>query len=79
MIAAVSVLGRILSILALISLFWIGAVKAQAIPKSIQQGGSDAALRDRKNAWTVGITSDAIQEGLKIAADVLSAPCGRRR
>jgi hypothetical protein len=48
MIAAVSVLGRILSILALISLFWIDAVKAQAILKSIQQGGSDAALRAAK-------------------------------
>jgi TRAP-type uncharacterized transport system substrate-binding protein len=28
---------------------------AQTIPKSIQEGGSDAALRDKKNAWTVGI------------------------
>jgi TRAP-type uncharacterized transport system substrate-binding protein len=28
---------------------------AQVIPRSIQEGGSDAALRERKNAWTVGI------------------------
>ncbi|MFY9835074.1 MAG: TAXI family TRAP transporter solute-binding subunit [Xanthobacteraceae bacterium] len=28
---------------------------AQSIPKSIQEGGSDAALREKKNAWTVGI------------------------
>ena len=28
---------------------------AQVIPKSIREGGTDAALRDRKNAWTVGI------------------------
>jgi uncharacterized protein len=28
---------------------------AQVIPKSIQEGGTDAALRERKNAWTVGI------------------------
>jgi hypothetical protein len=28
---------------------------AQVIPKSIQEGGSDADLRARKNAWTVGI------------------------
>ena len=28
---------------------------AQTIPKSIQEGGSDAALREKKNAWTVGI------------------------
>jgi len=30
-------------------------VTAQVVPKSIQQGGSDAELRERKNAWTVGI------------------------
>jgi TRAP-type uncharacterized transport system substrate-binding protein len=28
---------------------------AQVVPKSIREGGTDAALRDRKNAWTVGI------------------------
>jgi TRAP-type uncharacterized transport system substrate-binding protein len=28
---------------------------AQVLPKSIREGGTDAALRDRKNAWTVGI------------------------
>jgi TRAP-type uncharacterized transport system substrate-binding protein len=37
-----------------ISLFGAN-VAAQVIPKSIQEGGSEAALRDRKNAWTVGI------------------------
>jgi TRAP-type uncharacterized transport system substrate-binding protein len=28
---------------------------AQVVPKSIREGGTDAALRERKNAWTVGI------------------------
>jgi TRAP-type uncharacterized transport system substrate-binding protein len=28
---------------------------AQVIPQSIQEGGTDAALREKKNAWTVGI------------------------
>ena len=37
-----------------ISLFSVN-LAAQVIPKSIQEGGSDAALRERKNAWTVGI------------------------
>ncbi len=37
-----------------ISLF-SAKLAAQVIPKSIQEGGSEAALRDRKNAWTVGI------------------------
>lgn len=30
-------------------------VAAQVIPRSIQEGGTDAALREKKNAWTVGI------------------------
>ena len=29
--------------------------RAQAIPKSLEQGGSDTTQRDRRNAWTVGI------------------------
>jgi TRAP-type uncharacterized transport system substrate-binding protein len=33
---------------------------AQVIPKSIQEGGTDAALRQRKNAWTVGIVGGLI-------------------
>jgi TRAP-type uncharacterized transport system substrate-binding protein len=37
-----------------ISLFSVN-LAAQVIPKSIQQGGSDAALREKKNATTVGI------------------------
>jgi TRAP-type uncharacterized transport system substrate-binding protein len=28
---------------------------AQVIPRSLQEGGTDAALREKKNAWTVGI------------------------
>src|SRR5260370_37144423 len=30
-------------------------VQAQAIPKSLEQGGPDAELRARKNQWTVGV------------------------
>jgi TRAP transporter TAXI family solute receptor len=30
-------------------------VYGQAVPKSLQEGGSDAVMRDRKNAWTIGI------------------------
>ena len=37
-----------------ISLFSVD-LAAQVIPKSLQEGGSDADLRVRKNAWTVGI------------------------
>lgn len=42
-----------------ICLFGLNAT-AQVIPKSIQQGGTDAAMRDRKNAWTVGIVGGLI-------------------
>ncbi len=29
--------------------------QAQAVPKSLEEGGSDAAQRSRKNSWTVGV------------------------
>jgi TRAP-type uncharacterized transport system substrate-binding protein len=29
--------------------------QAQVVPKSLEQGGTDAALKQRKNAWTVGV------------------------
>ena len=32
-----------------------GNLSAQVVPKSISTGGSDAAMREQKNAWTVGI------------------------
>src|SRR5499433_365335 len=67
-----AVLSRILLIVALISLFWIDAAKAQAIPKSIQQGGSDAALKTRKNAWTVGIAGGLIDGTYMRFADELA-------
>ena len=38
--------------------FGIGLVataQAQSVPKSIAQGGTDAAMRIRRNSWTVGI------------------------
>src|SRR5215472_10357855 len=63
---------RILLIVALMSLFWIDAAKAQAIPKSIQQGGSDAAIRERKNAWTVGIAGGLIDGTYMRFADELA-------
>src|SRR5215831_5285986 len=67
-----TVLSRILLIVALISLFWIDAAKAQAIPKSIQQGGSDSAIRARKNAWTLGIAGGLIDGTYMRFADELA-------
>jgi TRAP transporter TAXI family solute receptor len=33
----------------------LSAARAQAIPKSLEEGGSDAAQRYKKNNWTVGV------------------------
>jgi TRAP-type uncharacterized transport system substrate-binding protein len=33
----------------------IGAAQAQAIPKSLSEGGTDAVMRFNKNNWTVGV------------------------
>jgi TRAP-type uncharacterized transport system substrate-binding protein len=48
----------IVLMLAHLGSFEIGLVataQAQSVPKSIEQGGTDAASRVRKNAWTVGV------------------------
>src|SRR5262252_6199855 len=67
-----AVLSRILLILALTSLFRIDGANAQAIPKSIQQGGSDAAIKERKNAWTVGMAGGLIDGTYMRFADELA-------
>src|SRR5215471_2275357 len=61
-----------LLILALISLFRIDAANAQAIPKSIQQGSSDWAIKERKNAWMVGIAGGLIDGTYMRFADELA-------
>src|SRR6266478_7793750 len=67
------VLIRILFIIAiaLTALFRIDGANAQTIPKSIQQGGSDAAMKERKNAWTVGVAGGLIDGTYMRFADEL--------
>jgi TRAP-type uncharacterized transport system substrate-binding protein len=67
------VLIRILFIIAiaLTALFRIDGANAQTIPKSIQQGGSDAAIKERKNAWTVGVAGGLIDGTYMRFADEL--------
>ncbi len=67
------VLIRILFIIAiaLTALFRVAGANAQTIPKSIQQGGSDAAIRERKNAWTVGVAGGLIDGTYMRFADEL--------
>ena len=64
-------LSSILFIAALISFFQMDLATAQAIPKSIQQGGSDWVIRERKNAWTVGIAGGLIDGTYMRFADEL--------
>jgi uncharacterized protein len=64
-------LSSALLIVGLISLFQVDVANAQAIPKSIQQGGSDAVIRERKNAWTVGIAGGLIDGTYMRFADEL--------
>jgi TRAP-type uncharacterized transport system substrate-binding protein len=45
---------------------------AQAIPKSLEAGGSDAALRDRKNQWTVGVAGGLLSGSNMTFADELA-------
>jgi hypothetical protein len=33
----------------------LAPAQAQTVPKSLEEGGSDAAQRNRRNNWTVGI------------------------
>src|SRR6267142_2270840 len=57
--------------IALTPLFRINAASAQAIPKSLEQSGSDAAIKKRKNAWTVGIAGGLIDGTYMRFADEL--------
>jgi TRAP-type uncharacterized transport system substrate-binding protein len=51
--------------------FRINTANAQAIPKALQQGGTDAAINQRKNAWTVGIAGGLIDGTYMRFADEL--------
>jgi TRAP-type uncharacterized transport system substrate-binding protein len=46
---------------------------AQVVPRSIQEGGSDAALRERKNAWTIGIAGGLISGTYMRFADEMAS------
>jgi TRAP-type uncharacterized transport system substrate-binding protein len=60
-----------LVIVALICLSRIDVADAQTIPDSIQRGGSDAVIKQRKNAWTVGVAGGLIDGTYMRFADEL--------
>ena len=45
---------------------------AQAIPKSLETGGTDAAVRERKNQWTVGVAGGLLSGTNMTFADELA-------
>jgi TRAP-type uncharacterized transport system substrate-binding protein len=47
-------------------------VHAQAIPKSLEQGGPDAELRARKNQWTVGVAGGLLSGSNMTFADEMA-------
>jgi TRAP-type uncharacterized transport system substrate-binding protein len=49
-----------------------GPASGQAIPKSLQQAGDDAAIKQRKNAWTVGVAGGLIDGTYMRFADELA-------
>src|SRR6267378_3528058 len=65
-------LSRLLFIANLILFFQIDFANAQAIPKSIQQGGNERVIKERKNAWTVGIAGGLIDGTYMRFADELA-------
>src|SRR5438093_12987609 len=50
----------------------VGTATAQTIPPSLLQGGTDAAIKERKNSWTVGIVGGLIDGTYMRFADELA-------
>jgi len=67
---------RMLSVLAItvVMTLWFqgGPAKGQAIPKSLEQAGDDSAIKQRRNAWTVGVAGGLIDGTYMRFADELA-------
>ena len=50
----------------------VAPAHAQTVPKSLEQGGPDAALRQRKNDWTVGVAGGQLSGTYMTFADELA-------
>jgi TRAP transporter TAXI family solute receptor len=50
----------------------ISPAHAQAVPKSLQEGGTETAIKNRKNTWTVGIAGGLIDGTYMRFADELA-------
>ena len=50
----------------------VAPAHAQTVPKSLEQGGTDAALKQRKNAWTIGVAGGQLSGTYMTLADELA-------
>ncbi len=50
----------------------VAPAHAQVIPKSLEQDGTDAALRERRNSWTVGVAGGQLSGTYMTLADELA-------
>jgi len=68
----VGILANILLAMPLIPTELVAPAHAQAIPKSLEQGGTDAALKVRRNTWTVGVAGGQLSGTYMTLADELA-------
>jgi TRAP transporter TAXI family solute receptor len=68
---AVGILTNILVAMPLVTEL-VAPAHAQAIPKSLEQGGTDAALKQRRNTWTVGVAGGQLSGTYMTLADELA-------
>src|SRR5712675_1809620 len=50
----------------------ISTAHAQVVPKSLEQGGTESSLRERKNNWTVGVAGGLLSGTYMTLADELA-------
>jgi TRAP-type uncharacterized transport system substrate-binding protein len=56
----------------LLAITLVASVQAQTVPKSLAQGGTDTELKQRKNAWTVGLAGGQLSGTYMTFADELA-------
>jgi TRAP-type uncharacterized transport system substrate-binding protein len=56
----------------LLTVTLVVSVQAQTVPKSLEQGGTSTALKERKNAWTVGLAGGQLSGTYMTFADELA-------
>lgn len=58
--------------LGILSNTFVAPAQAQSVPKSIEEGGTETALKNRKNNWTVGVAGGLLSGSYMTFADELA-------